>query len=113
MIHARFDRLWLLAWLFVTCSAGNAAAAADANAGAKGDQWETTSQMTMPGMPMGMPASKHTQCSPKDWHEPPGASGEHGCTNTDMQSTGNKITWKVQCPDMTGVGEITRDTPDA
>lgn len=30
-----------------------------------------------------------------------------------MQTVGSKVTWNVTCPDMTGVGEITRDGTDA
>src|SRR5690349_13520769 len=77
-------------------------------AGATGDLWETTSQMSMEGMPMAMPARTLKVCSKKDWTEPPG--GQKNCKNTNMQVVGNKVTWDVACtgPTMTGHGEITR-----
>jgi hypothetical protein len=94
------------------------AVAADAAGGAKGDSWETTSQMVVPGMPaqMQMPASKLTVCSAKEWRQPPGASNnQRNCQNSPMKTVGNKVTWTVQCtgPTMTGVGEITRGGADS
>src|SRR3954451_1462613 len=103
-----------LVCLLITGAIAQQAVAADAGSAAKGDEWETTSQMTMPGMPMAMPPSKNKHCSPKVWREPPGGGGQdRGCTNSQMQTVGNKFTWTVQCPQMTGVGEITRDGADA
>ena len=94
------------------------AVAADERGTATGDKWETTSKMTMDGMPEtpgmpGMGASTHAQCSPKVWTQPPGGGQDHGCANSDMKSVGNTVTWNVKCPNMTGVGEITRTGSDA
>jgi uncharacterized protein DUF3617 len=79
----------------------------------KGDLWETTSQMSMEGMPMAMPARTLKVCSAKDWREPPG--GQKNCKNSNMKIVGNKVTWDVACtgPTMTGHGEITRDGASA
>ena len=79
----------------------------------KGDLWETTSQMSMEGMPMAMPAQTVKVCSAKDWKQPPG--GQKNCTNTNMKIVGNKVTWEVKCtgPAMTGTGEINRDGANA
>jgi hypothetical protein len=89
------------------------AAAADE----KGDLWEVTSQMSMEGMPMGMPAQTSRVCAPKDWKEPPAGRDErHECKNSDFKAEGPKVTWKVACTGampMTGEGEITRDGTDA
>jgi len=73
---------------------------------ARGDQWETTSQMTMDGVPVPVPGSTMKVCSAKDWKEPPG--GRKECKNSNMKREGNKVTWDVQCtgPSMTGRGEI-------
>lgn len=83
---------------------------------AKGDLWETISQMKMEGMPMQMPATKLKVCAAKDRTEPPGASNsQRNCRNSNMQRTGNKVTWEVQCkgPDMAGVGEIVYSGSDS
>src|SRR5207247_2498942 len=71
------------------------------------------SQMSMKGMPMALPAQKQKVCAPKEWKEPPGAADEQRkCKNSDFKQDGGKITWKTVCagpPEMTGIGEITRD----
>lgn len=89
------------------------AAAADE----KGDLWEVTSQMSMEGMPMAMPAHTARSCAPKEWTAPPGGADErHECTSSDFKTEGSKVSWKVVCTGampMTGVGEITRDGADA
>jgi len=93
------------------------AAADTAPASAPGDIWEVTSQMSMEGMPMALPANKVKVCAPKEWKEPPGGADEaHKCTNSDFKVEGAKATWKVTCagpPAMSGDGEITRASADA
>lgn len=88
-----------------------------AAANTSGDLWETTSQMSMEGMPMAMPMQTHKVCAPKEWKEPPGGMDERQkCQNSDFKRTGPKATWKVHCvgpPEMTGVGEITRNGANA
>ena len=79
----------------------------------RGELWETTSQMSMEGMPMKMPSRTAKVCSPTEWKEPP--SGQKNCKNSNMKVDGNKVTWDVQCtgPTMTGTGEILREGSDA
>ena len=79
----------------------------------RGDLWETTSQMSMEGMPMKMPARTNKVCSPTEWREPP--SGQKNCRSSNMKVDGNKVTWDVECTDpvMKGTGEILRDGSDA
>jgi len=80
-----------------------------------GDLWETTSQMTMEGIPAVIPSHTSKSCLPKVWTEPPGADQERRCTTSDFTSDGSKVTWKVACPApnaMTGTGEIVRDGAD-
>lgn len=78
-----------------------------------GDRWEVTSQMSIEGMPMSLPANKVKVCSPKEWTEPPGAADERRkCVNSDFKKDGSTVTWKMVCagpPAMTGEGEITWD----
>ena len=82
-----------------------------------GDRWEVTSQMSMEGMPMAMPANKVKVCTPKTWTEPPGAADNRmRCVNSDFKVDGPKVSWTSTCagpPAMTGTGEITRESDDA
>ena len=82
-----------------------------------GELWETTSQMSMEGMPIEMPAQKRTVGAPKEWTAPPGGADERQkCTTSGFKIDGAKATWKVACagpPASTGVGEITRSGADA
>jgi hypothetical protein len=77
--------------------------------------WETTSQMSMPGMPFTPPPQTMKVCSPKVWTKPP-PGGDATCVNSDFVRTGNKVTWTTQCSGqmaMTGTGEITFDGEDS
>jgi len=105
--------------MIALCSLGVLAAAEEPAAPAKvmGDLWEVTTQMSMEGMPMALPAQKAKVCTQKDWTEPPGAGDERRkCTNSDFKQDGPKVTWKTVCagpPQMTGDGEVTRDGADS
>lgn len=116
MTEVRYRRcMAAIAVLVVSCAAFPAVAADPAPA-AKGDSWEVTSQVSMPGMPVPMPAQKSTVCTPKEWKEPPAAAdSQRKCTFSDFKIVGPKATWKVVCagpPAMNGDGEVTR-TGDA
>jgi|SRR5688572_12202071 len=109
---------WLFAAVFVLSMSllASRATAADAASEDMGELWETTSQMSMEGMPVQMPARTQKVCAAKDRTEPPGATeGQPGCTNSNMKTVGSKVTWDVRCsgPDMTGVGEIVYSGTDA
>lgn len=85
------------------------AAAAEPAAPAKvtGDLWEVTSQMSMEGAPMALPAQKSKVCIQKD-QSPVQADERHKCTNSEMKKEGGKVTWKTVCEGgMSGEGEIT------
>lgn len=73
--------------------------------------WETTSQVTMEGMPFGAPPQTLKVCAAAGATEPPGsADEERGCVNSDFEREGLKVTWNSVCagpPEMTGQGEIT------
>jgi uncharacterized protein DUF3617 len=115
----RFDALWDHRRCLMTRWMGAAVAIAlgvGVMAGAqtaKGDLWETTSEMSMEGVPMRMPSNTVKVCAAKDWKEPPG--GRKECKNSNMKLVDNKVTWDVQCtgPTMTGHGEILRQGADA
>lgn len=73
--------------------------------------WETTSQVSMEGMPYSPPPNKMKLCAAVGAVEPPGsADEERGCVNSDFVRDGSKVTWNSVCagpPEMTGQGEIT------
>lgn len=78
-----------------------------------GDLWETTSQMSMPGMPS-MPPQTAKLCTAKEWTQPPPPPQGQSCQQTDFRKTGNTVTWKIQCTGqmaMAGEGRIVFDTP--
>jgi len=100
----------------ILCSVSLVAlAASPVLADASGDLWEVTSQMTMEGMPegMGMPAQTRKVCAAHEWTKPPMAADERGCQTTDFVSTPTKASWKMKCPDMSGEGQIDRQSPDS
>ena len=91
----------------------SAAPAASDSAAAAGESWEVTSKMSIPGMPMPMPAQTRRVCSKPD--EAP-ENPDPNCQNTEMSRVGNKLAWRVQCTGahaMSGRGEITYSGTDA
>ena len=80
-----------------------------------GIEWETTSQMTMVGMPFTPPPTKLKVCTPSVWTRPP-PGGDPTCVNSNFTRVGNKVTWTMQCSGdmpMTGEGEITFEGTDS
>jgi hypothetical protein len=92
---------------------GSAATPAAGDPASAGESWEVTSQMTMPGMPMQMPAQTRRVCvKPDAAPENPDPS----CRNTELSRTANKLIWRVECTGehaMSGRGEITYSSPSA
>jgi hypothetical protein len=81
-----------------------------------GDLWNTTSQMSMEGMPMSMPAHSMKVCARHDATQPPMANNpDQKCENTNFQRSASSVTWTTTCknPPMTGEGQITYDSPDS
>jgi hypothetical protein len=115
-MRARFGARPAVAALSLTLSSWALAADAPAAAKEPGDLWEVTSQMSMPGMQMALPASTHKVCTAKVWSEPPGGNADKRCETLEFKNSGSSTTWKVRCPGppvMTGEGQITRQSPDA
>jgi len=78
--------------------------------------WEVTSQMSMEGMPMMMPAQTTKVCAKAEWTEPPSASGDQGCSSSEFEQIENTVTWTSTCTapmEMTGRGEITFEDDSA
>lgn len=89
---------------------------APAHADAPGVLWESTSQMSMEGMPFSPPPNKVKFCAAADSSQPPPSPPGQNCTVSNMQREGNKVSWDTQCTgemDMTGHGEITYEGTDA
>lgn len=112
-IRHRFAAAAALVVLSAVPVLGADAPAAPPAANVKGDLWEVTSQMSMEGIPMAMPAQKAKVCAPKTWTEPPAPENpQQKCSNSDFHLDGPKATWKISCEPphaMTGTGEITRN----
>ena len=72
--------------------------------------WEITTRMEIQGMPMQMPARKHTQCLTKKKVVPKGQNKEEDCKITDRKIRGNTVTWVIKCSGkdaMKAVGKTT------
>ena len=82
-----------------------------------GALWEVTSQMSMEGMDMKMPARKMKVCTPVNWTAPPGSNNEEqGCVNSDYLRVEDTVTWTSTCTGaqaMSGQGEIKFTGDDA
>lgn len=61
--------------------------------------WELVSTMEMPGMPMKMPPTTVKHCFTKDdvKDQKKTISTDKNCTVTDLNQSGNKVTWKMKC----------------
>ena len=63
--------------------------------------WEITTKMEIEGMPMQMPARKHTQCLTKKnmlkTMVPKEQTKEEECKITDQKVSGNTVTWAMKC----------------
>lgn len=79
---------------------------------AAGEWWEVSSKTEMPGMPFSMPATTTKVCIAKDAaNDPRQSMQDKECKMTDVQTSGNKTSWKMHCVRngevMNGSGEIT------
>lgn len=77
----------------------------------KEGQWEITSKVEMPGMPMNLPPSTHTQCITNENLVPRGAQEGGECKIADTKVKGDTVTWTMECDTPEGktraTGEIT------
>ena len=80
---------------------------APTHAAEQGEKWEYTTKMQMEGF--SLPGQTVQSCFEPGWKSPPGASGEgmEDCKTHSIQRSGNTVSWKMQCPDMTGNGQMT------
>ena len=63
--------------------------------------WEITTQMEMQGMPMKVPARKHTQCLTKEnmlkTMVPKEQARDEECKIIDQKISGDTLTWVMKC----------------
>lgn len=73
--------------------------------------WEITVKMEMPGMPMNMPPSTHSQCITNENLVPRGAQEGGECKIVETNVKGDTVTWTMECDTPEGkaraTGEIT------
>lgn len=92
-----YNRITAILIVFLVLLFGRISSAMDMKDGL----WEFTTKMEMPGMPMQMPATKHTQCLsgkdnvPQDREIDKGHNQDCKIKNTDVK--GNTVTWEVHC----------------
>ena len=96
--------------VFIVLLALNSVSFAESDVNFKSGKWEITSEMEMPGG-MKMPSYTSTQCMTKENIIPQNTQPGQECVVTETKTTGNTITWTMECKgqqgDMKGVGKIT------
>lgn len=80
-------------------------------------QWEITTKIEMPGLPVTIPPITIAKCLTKEDINDPnkivpkGGEKNDACKVSDYKVSGNKITWTMQCDEksggMKGTGEMT------
>ena len=73
------------------------AASPPASAQGKDDQWEISSKVEMPGMPMAMPAQVVKICVGKNGKDEDFVPKQNNCRMVDSKRTGNKFTYRMEC----------------
>lgn len=78
----------------------------------KPGKWQITAETEMANMPMKIPPMTFTQCiTEKDLEDAQKTVPQNNknCKMVDFTVTGNKVTWKIECPKdgATGSGEAT------
>lgn len=77
-----------------------------------GNLWEVTTSMEGGGMKM--PGQTQQVCAPVTAEGPEAMSGgDNRCQMSDIQRSPGKFTYKVQCPDGSGTGEMTYQGRDS
>ncbi len=91
----------------ITLSLGTAFAAGP---NMKPGKWEITTQTEMEGMPMSIPPVTHTQCIMGDELIPQSQDANSECVVSDMEISGDTVSWKIVCSGqnggMEGTGKI-------
>jgi len=86
--------------------------ASSAGAEEPGNLWEVTTSMEGAGMKM--PGQTQQVCAPANAEGPEAMSGDDNrCQMTDVQRSPGRFSYKVQCPDGSGTGEMTYQGRDS
>jgi hypothetical protein len=64
--------------------------------------WEITTTVEMPGMPVAIPPTKHTQCITKEELIPKTSAEKQDCTMMDHKISANTVSWTMQCNSSAG-----------
>ncbi len=81
-----------------------------------GDLWEVQSTMSMPGMPMAMPAQTQRVCVPRTGDRPPVGGDDKNCEMYEVKRSGTSHAWKMRCagpPPTRGSGQMSYQGRDA
>jgi len=63
----------------------------------KPGKYEITVKVEIPGMPGGTPPQTMTQCLNEQNPVPDSSAGAQGCKITDMKTTGDTVTYTMEC----------------
>lgn len=77
---------------------------------ADGERWEYQHTMKMEGM--SIPPMTAQMCQEPGWKSPPKGEDQGNCKVKDYQKNGSKMSWKMECPEGSGHGEITLQGSD-
>ncbi len=100
--------IFLLLVIFVTLGLTSCSSGPNMKEG----KWQITSDISMKGVPMKMPAMTHEQClTKKDMIPQSGQKGEGSCTVSNQIINGDTVNWEVVCKnanvESTSKGSIT------
>jgi hypothetical protein len=73
------------------------AASAFAGPNMQEGKWEITTKVEMQGMPMSMPATKHSMCLTDKDMVPQKPEKNQDCKMIDTKVSGDTVTWKMHC----------------
>ncbi len=59
--------------------------------------WEITTRVEMPGMPVDVPPTTHTQCMTKEDFVPRGGQQSNECRIFDTGYSSDTVSWKIEC----------------
>lgn len=93
------------------CGVGMNPALAAGQVDMQDGEWEITTRVEMPGIPVQIPPMTVTQCITQKDLIPPNEQPDSECSVTSNQISGNTVTWSIECKgeggDTRGDGQIT------
>ena len=86
-----------LFFCLLLCGAGMSPAPAAGQVDMQDGEWEITTRVEMPGMPVQIPPMTVTQCITQKDLIPPSEQPDSECSVTHNQISGNTVTWSIDC----------------